>query len=85
MRYQKPQVEIIRFEDNSSFMTYSSIVPVPSYGSNAEAKAAAIAAMGWGQWDGVTAQKGADGKWMAYCTYVNGQTGWAGQYMCTSF
>lgn len=83
MMYQKPQVEIIRFEENSCFMTYSSIVP--SYGSESAARDGAIAAMGWGKWDTVTAQKGSDGKWMAYCTWVNGNVGYSGQYTCTSF
>ena len=83
MMYQKPQVEIIRFEENSCFMTYSSIVP--SYGSESAARDGAIAAMGWSSNSVVTAQRDYNGNWMAYCSVVNGQSGYSGQYMCTSF
>ena len=83
MMYQKPQVEIIRFEENSCFMTYSSNLS-QGEGESA-ARAAAMAAMGWSSGSTVTAQKGSDGKWMAYCTWVNGNVGYSGQYTCTSF
>ena len=70
---------MIRFEDNASFMTYCSTVY-----SESDAIAAAAAAMGWGRYDGITVAKN-NGKWMAYCTRVNGQTYAAGQNTCTSF
>ena len=82
MTYQKPQVEVIRFEVNNCFMTSSSIVN--SYGNANEARNAAIAAMGWGQNDSIIAQ-GSGSNWTVYCVVVNGQAGYAGQYMCTSF
>ena len=79
--YEKPEVEVVKFE-SEGFMTWS---PTNNQNSEMDAKAAAAAAMGWGRYDGITAQKGADGKWMAYCTLVNGKPYSAGEVTCTKF
>ena len=62
MKYEKPAAKAIVFDENREFLVYSG--NPSSQNPEQDAKNAAIAAMGWGKWDGVTAQKGADGKWI---------------------
>ncbi|MCR5369979.1 MAG: hypothetical protein K6E83_04660 [Clostridium sp.] len=84
MKYEKPALEVIKYDENNEFMTYSGSY-IGSQNAEGDAREAARQAMGWGKYDTVIAQKGNDGKWMAYCSVVNGQPGNPNQYSCTSF
>ena len=74
MTYEKPIVEVIAFDSNQEFIMYSPATN--SQNPEADGRARAISLMGWNDPnDQITVQKGYDGKWMAYCSFVGGVTG----------
>ncbi len=87
MTYEKPNVQVMRFENRKHFMVYSPSAGATSYEqAEAEAKVRAVQVMGWNPAGGFTVQKGYDGKWMAFCYAVlNADGTYSYQVRCDSF
>lgn len=74
MKYEKPVVEVVKF-DSVGFMTASSSVGPTTYSSDQAAMHAAMTAMGWTLSDGVSVTPQGNGTYIAFCAAVKASDG----------